>query len=589
MRRVVLPLCWLACLAAAGAQAPSRSGTAVIAGTVVNAAAAGEPVRRVTVTLSDASGGRGRAAVTDDAGRFAFPALPAGRYQLSAWKAAYLPTAYGVTRPVKPGSVFAGTAISLSDGQRFENVTLPITRGGVVTGTVRTPDGRLVRDGQVFLVYFTRNAETGVRTLTPLRDGATASDGRGLYRIFGVPPGEYVVVLQMPYGLRDLEQTTEADIQRVADPSRLGGVASGASLTSLSPAAVPARPKFGYAPVYFPGTSVLSEAITVTLGAGEERGGVDFEVRMVPNARLNGRAVGPDGRPVAAQIKVTRVVGGADFLGQFASSDVQGRFTTTGLEPGAYSIDAQTSPGRGANAPMMAGRTEVSIGSGSDVEATVTLHPGVSVAGRLVFETAGATAPVDPSRVRVTVGLDSAGVGSANSVNATAAADGSFTAGGVFPGRYRLRATVTGPPASTAAWFVKSATMGGRDVLDGAFEVGAGDMSGAIITMTTRVSEVAGVIQDAAGRAAPEYFIIAFPADRALWMWNSRRIQQARPSHDGAFAFRNLPAGDYLIGAVTDVEQHEWFEPAFLDGLVGVSVKLTLAEGQKAVQNLRVK
>ena len=45
----------------------------------------------------------------------------------------------------------------------------------------------------------------------------------------------------------------------------------------------------------------------------------------------------------------------------------------------------------------------------------------------------------------------------------------------------------------------------------------------------------------------------------------------------------------YLLGAVTDVEQNQWFEPAFLERLLGASVKITLAAGEKKVQDLRLR
>src|SRR6185295_10960459 len=102
--------------------------------------------------------------------------------------------------------------------------------------------------------------------------------------------------------------------------------------------------------------------------------------------------------------------------------------------------------------------------------------------------------------------------------------------------------TAIAPPALPPAgllWFLKSATVGGRDAIDNTFEVLAGsDIAGAAVTLSSRASSISGVIQDAAGRPAPEYFIIAFPSDRALWSWNSRRIQQTRPLHDGAFLFK---------------------------------------------------
>ena len=70
--------------------------------------------------------------------------------------------------------------------------------------------------------------------------------------------------------------------------------------------------------------------------------------------------------------------------------------------------------------------------------------------------------------------------------------------------------------------------------------------------------------------------------------WQSPRILQTRPSSDGRFIFR-LPPGEYLIGAVTDVEQNEWFEPAFLETVAAASIKLSLGEGEKKVQHIRLR
>ena len=62
-----------------------------------------------------------------------------------------------------------------------------------------------------------------------------------------------------------------------------------------------------------------------------------------------------------------------------------------------------------------------------------------------------------------------------------------------------------------------------------------------------------------------------------------------RPGGDGHFKFQNPPPGDYLIAAVTDVEQGEWNDPAFLEQLVGASTKISVAEGEKKTQSLRIK
>ena len=47
-----------------------------------------------------------------------------------------------------------------------------------------------------------------------------------------------------------------------------------------------------YAPVYYPGTTTASGAAGVTLSVGEERGGVDFQLQLVPTAKIEGRIPG---------------------------------------------------------------------------------------------------------------------------------------------------------------------------------------------------------------------------------------------------------------------------------------------------------
>ena len=61
-----------------------------------------------------------------------------------------------------------------------------------------------------------------------------------------------------------------------------------------------------------------------------------------------------------------------------------------------------------------------------------------------------------------------------------------------------------------------------------------------------------------------------------------------RPGTDGSFSFANLPAGEYRLAAVTDVETNEWFEPAFLDRLVSTSIALTLADGERKRQDVKI-
>jgi hypothetical protein len=146
---------------------------------------------------------------------------------------------------------------------------------------------------------------------------------------------------------------------------------------------------------------------------------------------------------------------------------------------------------------------------------------------------------------------------------------------------------ITGP--SLEGWWPRSAMLGGRDLLDGRIEITADmHLAGVEVTFTDRRSELSGRLQSASGDAASDVFVIAFAADRRFWGPNARRVQAVRPGVDGRYVIKDLPAGDYLLAAVTDVDQDEWQDPAFLERLQAVAVKVTIAEGEKKTLDLRI-
>jgi len=170
---------------------------------------------------------------------------------------------------------------------------------------------------------------------------------------------------------------------------------------------------------------------------------------------------------------------------------------------------------------------------------------------------------------------------------ATPAPDGSFTFSGLTPGRYNLRAS---PAAADArSWIIKSITAGGHDATDGPLELKAGEnITNAVVAFGDRPAEITGTLTDLAGRPAGDYFVILLPANPAQWRSLNRRIQQVRPSSDGQFAFRLLLAGDYLIAAATDIEPGGTNDPDFLTELSKNAAKVTVAEGEKKIQPLKI-
>jgi hypothetical protein len=184
-------------------------------------------------------------------------------------------------------------------------------------------------------------------------------------------------------------------------------------------------------------------------------------------------------------------------------------------------------------------------------------------------------------------------------------AGGRFTIAGVSPGRYTLSATVLAPgqttpdgglgrggrgaQATNSGWTLKSAVVDGLDILDFPVDVGPNqNLSNVLVTFTNRTQELSGTIQDAAGRPTSDFTIIVFATDNRYWLPQSRRIASARPGTDGRFLVRGLPAGDYRLTAVTDVEPGEWYDPAFLSQVGASSIPVSLVEGDRKVQDIRL-
>jgi hypothetical protein len=146
---------------------------------------------------------------------------------------------------------------------------------------------------------------------------------------------------------------------------------------------------------------------------------------------------------------------------------------------------------------------------------------------------------------------------------------------------------VPGARPDTPGWTIKSSAIGGQEALDVPFslERSAAD---AVVTLTDAPPELSGTVLDSSGRPAPDYSVVVFSADRQHWTPQSRRIQSVRPTAAGKYIVRNLPAGDYLIAAVVDVEPGEWFDPNYLQQLSGSSLKITVGDGEKKVQDVAV-
>ena len=144
-------------------------------------------MKMVTVRLISEIGGR--TGQTDESGAFDFTGLAAGRYNVRVQKAGYVSLAYGQRRPLLPG-----TPLQLDAGQHIKGIEFRMPRGSVVSGTVSDELGEPMAGITVRLMRY--QYAQGVRELAPAGSGQT--DDRGLYRIWGLDPGEYYLERRRP-------------------------------------------------------------------------------------------------------------------------------------------------------------------------------------------------------------------------------------------------------------------------------------------------------------------------------------------------------------------------------------------------------
>jgi uncharacterized protein (DUF2141 family) len=324
----------------------------------------------------------------------------------------------------------------------------------------------------------------------------------------------------------------------------------------------------------------MADAGSVTVAAGQERGGLDVTVQFVPTSSVSGTVARMPPGGDTPRVHLVRA-DGENEAGSVGIQSVTGeRFTFTGLAPGTYALAANTPGGLWA-----ADRVTV---SGADVTGIeLRLQQGMTVSGRVSIDESATTPTATlPQLTFSLTPVPSGGGLTLGRPRVSTGGDGSFVVDGLMPGMYRLSG---GTPAAGSGLFLLAATMDGRDVIDRAFAVEAGRNIGNItVTLTDRPTELGGRLQDRSGRPASDYFIVVFSSDKSYWVPRSRHIQSVRPGSDGRFLVRNLPPGEYRVAALTDVEPDEWFDPAFLEKLLPAASALTLAPGEKKTQDFQI-
>ena len=598
----VLSLC--AGLGVSGQQtipSPPVTGSAFIAGQVIEIPS-GRPVSGATVSsvmfLPAGRGSRGMPpVVTDSQGRFFFASVPASAIAFIASKTGYLALTSG------------GRRIDLTDGERITDLKLRLVKLATVSGAVRDDAGDPVVGMDVRVVR--RTVATGQATWLPA--GTTRTDDRGEYRLSGLLPGTFVICA-CGYEMIPFDRTLLTTL--ASQPMQLLGIAGRAAAVG-GDAVVLDNTLRTFASTFYPNSSTVAESTRVTLAAGDDRRGVDITTTAVRAVRVSGTVTGSVSPLLARSIRLLPAGEAEDaaLLSGYSPVLVQpdGRFDFASIPPGQYTLRVHhnISLARGGGSPsgsalMFLGArgnalpqpppgsftdpvvwaaTPVTVAEDHVVGLSILLRPGSAVRGRLAFS--GAAPPPVLGRgsgislVRTPLEAMQGVIGA----SAAPAPDGTFAFNGVVPGRYIVN------PSFFTGWQTQSIVAGGVDITETGLEVGANDINDLIVTLSdARQASVEGRLSDPAKAAAEDLTAVMFPADKQLWsrpIAARGRFRSAPIDRKGAFTITNLPAGEYFIAVLPDEQSLEWQDAPPLEALSRTAQRITLADGDKQVVQVR--
>ncbi len=486
----------------------------------------GRPVTNANLMAQGGPGSLTQKATRVDAeGRFAFDELPAAAYVIIAMAPGYIDQSISKGDPSQWPRHLIGTQLKIT-----------MIKGGVITGTVTDSKGQPVVG--VPVTAATATESSAISTYLMGLGGGAESDDRGVYRIFGLLPGQYTVTAGGggPFGQFS---------------------ASGFDLD---------------VPTYYP-SATRDTALPVTVRAGEETTGIDIKYRGAEGHSISGVVTGVIETNAALGVVTVLLshAGTSSVLSLGVASPVDQRrvFRFNGVADGEYDLLASFQSG--PNDEPLVGTKRITVRGGDVTGIEVKLSLLASIAGTITLDPIKPEDKCDkrPSQLAETVITtprdEPKKSGSQVMTQLFAAygvmlnAKGEFTARNLEAGKYRLAITLP-----TDAWYVRSIILpapaaGGPqaatttprpgDAWQGVVTVKSGERASAVSIM---------IGQDAAGlrgRVAVTPEATAIPAGLRVYLVpaerseanNVLRYSETLVNRDGSFAFTNLAPGRYFI------------------------------------------
>lgn len=204
-----------------------------------------------------------------------------------------------------------GKTLIITEGETVEGVDFTLVRGGVITGKAGDSDGLPLIEEYIMLLPVESDSQP--RRVNIDAANGIQTDDRGIYRIFGIPPGKYKVALGQ------------------GEVGSFGGTR-----------------RSRYKQTFSPGVVDSSKALVIEVTEGTEAANVDITVgRSLPTFAISGRLMNgqtlqpvPNVRPGLQKISSD----GHSFMVWGSASNSEGEFKLENVTAGKYEIFVPSQP-----------------------------------------------------------------------------------------------------------------------------------------------------------------------------------------------------------------------------------------------------
>lgn len=523
--------------------AQTPTATATVAGRVT---LNGAPVRGATVALQpDQVNFRLDLkailrAQTDESGGFRFERVAAGRYILGAIAPGYVAPSDNQYGP-------QGKALNLSAGETTDDIEIKLKPGGVITGRVTDAQGNPVVGEGLELSQLNQQGKPERLFLGP-NGNMYATDDRGIYRLFGIPAGRYLISI----GFEQRPNSITITSRRVF-----------------------------YGRTFYPDATDEARAKIIEVSEGKETTGIDIVVGgLKKNYDVTGRVVYEGEQPaVAANVNYGAINEQSKRVGAWGSrgevTNAQGEFRLQNVLPGKYGAFASIEN----DEDVFSETTPFEISDGDVTGIEIKLRRGGSLSGSAVLEGSH-----DPSiaakltQIQLSVSLATPELAAPNTRDtAKIAANGGFRFGGLRAGKAKISIASNAQGRGFAVLGVERGGVAQRDGID----IGAGEhITGVRVMLGYGSGQVRGQLQMAGGLPATVYLMArARRVDSGTMAGSASQIDPR-----GLFRIESLPPGEYEVYLSS---YHRSSDPplgyaALVEQLINIKQRVTVSNDAEA-------